>query len=63
MREAVQQIIYDEVITAVLRIINRLNLSSRAPFTEDEVVCVCTCVCIVQVYTLYVCMYVYSCIP
>ena len=43
MRETVQQIIYDEVITAVLKIINRLNLSSKTPFTADEVICVCVC--------------------
>ena len=59
MREAVQQIIYDQVITAVLRIINRLNLSSKIPFTADEVVCVYACEC---VHNVCVCLYICMCV-
>ena len=54
-REVVQQIVYDEVITAVLRITNRLNLSSKTPFTADEV-CVCACVCVCRFVCVCVCV-------
>ena len=57
MRETVQQIIYDEVITAVLKIVNRLNLSSKTPFTADEVICVCICM------ILFMCVFCAPCIP
>ena len=60
MRETVQQIIYDEVITAVLKIISRLNLSSKSPFTENEVEYVLTCLMCVCV-SLCMCIYTGVC--
>lgn len=43
MRQAVQQIIYDEVISAVLKIIDRLNLSSKTQLHSDDKVCHINC--------------------